>query len=124
MKITITRLLETSKALSTEAGQQLKETLVYLAELAEQTVRALRNGLTFADNFDCTVSKVSLKHNTATVVSATKAVAGMVPMRVYSSTYALDSFTWYYDDGNRLNVKAGFVGSPSASVDVTLLILY
>lgn len=124
MKITITRLLELSKALATDAGAQLKDTLSYLSELAEQSVRALRNGLTFADNFDCKVAVVSLKHNTPTLVSADKAVSGILVARVYSSANPLDSFTWYYDEANRLTVKAGFVSAPTDAISVTLLILY
>lgn len=124
MKITITRLLELSKALATEAGDQLKDTLTYLADLAENTVRALRNGLSFADNFACFIQTVSLKHNVASQVTATKQVVGILPIRTFSSIYPLDSFTWYYDDQNRLTVKAGFVGAPAIAVDVTLVLLY
>ena len=124
MKLTLTRLLDLSKALSTNAGNELKDTMTYLAEFVDQCVRSLRNGLTFTDNFDCAISTVGLKHNTATIISSTKPVNGIVPLRVFSSVNALDSFTWYFDDGGRLTVKAGFVGSPTATINVTLLLLY
>jgi len=124
MKITITRLLETSKALATEAGKQLADPITYLSELAEQTVRSLRNGLTFSDNFDATIATVALKHNTAALVAASKSVTGIIPTRTFSSRYPLDSFTWYVDEANRVTVKAGFVGSPAAAINVSLLILY
>ncbi len=124
MKITLTRLLETSKVLTTEAGQQLKDMVTYLAEFVDQTVRTLRNGITFADNFDCATPTVSLKHNVASVVASTKAVTGILPIRTFSSVNALDSFTWYYDEQNRLSVKASFVGSPAEAVNVTLILLY
>ena len=65
MKLTITRVLETAKVLATEAGQQIGDFISYMAEFVDQVVRALRNGLTFKDNFDCEVRLVSLLHNTA-----------------------------------------------------------
>ena len=124
MKITLTRLLDTSKVLTTAAGQELKDMVVYLAEFVDQAVRALRNGLTFTDNFDCGTPTVSLKHNVATVISSTKPVTGIIPVRTFSSANPLDSFTWFYDEQNRLTVKAGFVGSPSAAISITLYLLY
>lgn len=124
MKITITRLLETAKYLSMPVESAFKDLVVYLAEFVEQTVRSLRGGLTFVDNFDAKVSSLELKHDTAQVVAAERAVKGVLITRVYSSSSKLDAFTWYYDDGNRLTFKASFTGSPTAAVKVDAVLLY
>ena len=112
-KITLTRLLETSQVLSTEAGQQIQAFVNYMADFVEQTVKALQGGLTFNDNFSGVQKNVSLKHNTEQIVQATKPVTGILCIRVISKTYGLDSFAWYYDDGGRLTVKATFTGGPN-----------
>ena len=67
-KYNITRLLETTPLLATQAGEQLKAAISYLAVLAENVSRCLRNGLSFADNFACEIRTVSLKHDVATPI--------------------------------------------------------
>jgi len=124
VKFTITRLLDTSKILTSEAGQQLETFISYMAEFVDQTVRTLRSGITFQDNFACEVKTVSLKHDTAQVVQAAKAVVGILPTRVVSQSVGLDSFAWYIDDQGRLTVKAGLTGAPAGSFDVVLVLLF
>lgn len=124
MKITITRLLDVAKPLATEAGQQMADFFNYMAEFVELTVRSLRNGLTFADNFDATEKTVSLTHNVAQIVSSPKVARGIVPMRVVSQTTGLDAFAWYYDDTDRLTVKAKFTDAPTDAIEVVLVIFF
>lgn len=124
MKLTITRVLETAKVMATEAGQQLTEFISYMAEFVDQVVRALRNGLTFKDNFDCEVRTVSLLHDTAQVVSSTRKVTGIIPVRLVAQGLMLRDFGWYYDDNGQLTVKAAFDADPGNSVDVQLVMLF
>ncbi len=124
MKITLTRVLETSKVLATDIGQKIPDFFNYMAEFVEQVVRALRNGLTFQDNFDCSVRTVSLQHNIPQVVSADRKVSGMIPLRVMSQSLMLDDFGWYYDQQNRLTVKVAFDSDPASTIDVMILILF
>jgi hypothetical protein len=123
-KYNISRLLETTRLLATEAGGQLKDLISYTSEMAENVARLLRNGLTFQDNFSCEIREVSLKHDTTAIVGATKPVTGILPIRVLSTSTGLDSFSWYYDDQGRLTVKAGFTGSPAAAQKMTLVMLF
>lgn len=123
-KYNISRLLETTQLLATEAGGQLKELVSYTAEMAENVARLLRNGLTFNDNFSCEIREVTAKHDTDTVVGASKPVVGILPIRVLSTSTGLDSFAWYYDERGRLTVKAGFTGSPAAAQKLTLVLLF
>lgn len=124
MKLTVTRLLEASKYLATEVGQQIPDFFTYMGELVDNVVRALRNGLTFADNFDCTLKTLSVTHNTAQVITTDKPATGIIPLRIVSTTYGIDSFAWYYDERGRLTVKVGITGAPSAAQQVVLLVLY
>lgn len=124
MKITLTRVLETSKILATDIGQKIPDFFNYMAEFVEQVVRALRNGLTFQDNFDCLVKTVSLQHDVPQVVSADRKVNGIIPLRVMSQSLKLDGFGWYYDQQNRLTVNATFDPTPTSTIDVMILILF
>ena len=123
-KYNISRLLETTQLLATEAGGQLKSLISYTSEMAENIARLLRNGLTFRDNFACEIREVSAKHAVDTVIGAAKPVVGVLPVRVLSTSTGLDSFAWYYDEKGRLTVKAGFTGSPTAAQKMTLVLLF
>lgn len=124
-KITISRIFETSRALATKSGQELADVIQFLADLGEQTLRNLRNGLTYPDNFDCEVKSVFLRTGVATVVSTsgTKAVKEVRVRRFLDTRYPLDSWIWYVDQAGALTVKAGFASSPSADYEVPLEIL-
>lgn len=124
MKLTITRLLETSKILATEVGQAIPDFFDYIAEFVEQVTRSLRGGLTFADNFACEVRSVTVKHNTAQVVSATKQAVGIIPIRVISTSTGIDSFAWYYSDRGELTIKATLTGSPTDTTSIVIVILF
>lgn len=124
MRITLTRLLETSKYLATEVGQAIPGFFDYMAEFVEQVTRSLRSGLTFSDNFDCDVKTVTLTHNTEQIVSATKTAFGILPVRVVSQGVGIESFAWWYNDQGALTVKAAFTGSPTSAQSVVIVVLF
>ncbi len=129
MKFNVSRLLETAKYLPTKVGQEIPDFFNYMADFVENTVRCLRGGLTFADNIACDVRTVSLTHGATQVVNSVKPVVGVIPLRVISTTYGLESFAWYYDQGGRLTVKANFsftapVTAPTSPLDVVLVLLF
>lgn len=124
MKLTITRVFETAKTLATEAGQQLSDHINYVAEFVDQVVRALRNGLTFRDNFDCQIKIVSLRHDVDQIVSADRTVTGIIPLRAIRQNLTISEFGWWYDDNGRLTVRAAFDADPGNIVDVTLVMLF
>lgn len=122
-KITISRIYELSKALGTKAGQELSGPLTFLSELAEVTLRNLRNGLTFTDNFDCENRQVFLRSNTETVVSiATRKRAKRIYIdRVVDNTYYIvESFGWKFNSSGEIVVKIVFAGSPPATLDIAV----
>lgn len=128
-KITVSRIFELSKYLATKSGQELKEALTYISEFAEVSLRTLRNGLTFSDNFDCVIKTVSLRTGTESkiLVPGRKRAVGVLLLKVEDNTYAYyDTFGWKYDADGNLVVKATFTGSPASTLDIacSLLILF
>lgn len=125
-KLSVSRLLESSKLLQTQAGQQLQELITFVNDISDQVIRALRQGLTFQDNMKCLISVVSLKHDTLQGVNynAANQIFGIIPVRVNSTTTGISGFLWYIDQNNQLQVKAQFIGAPVDPIDVTLTILY
>ncbi len=124
-KISISRIFETSRALATKSGQELSDVVAFVADLGEQSLRALRNGLTYGDNFDCEPKLVSLRTGVATVVAvqSTKPIKEVRIRRFLDTRYALDTWIWYTNQGGNLTVKATFSGSPAATFEVPLEIL-
>lgn len=128
-KVTLSRLFEISNYLKTPAGQQLRDALTYLSQFVEVTVRNLKNGLTFQDNFLCEVKSVAVLPDTETVIlpSGKSPVTQMMVKRVIDDTYyAYSSFGWKYDNGGNLVIKIGFPGSPPAmtNINVELVIFF
>jgi hypothetical protein len=130
-KITISRLFDTSGIASTQAFQQLREFIFYVLDLAEQVLRNLRNGLTFSENFNCTVSTVSLVHGIAQVINTGgKRPIGILVIHTNSATTPMAYFSWFVDSQGRATVLAGFrpnppsTTPPTTAVPVSLVILY
>lgn len=91
-------MLETSKFLATQAGQELNDLIVYLGDFAEQTIRALRNGLTFADNFNCKIIAAQMVHGVPTSIDTER----KTPIGVLCTTGG--QISWVLDDKGVLNV--------------------
>ncbi len=128
-KVNISRLFEVSRYLTTPAGQQLKDALEYISSFATETVRNLKQGLTFGDNFDAEIKFISVLPNVESMVMPTKKgqVNQVMIRRVISNAYyVVDSYGWKYNPAGDLVVKIGFAGSPPAitTIDVELIIFF
>jgi uncharacterized protein RhaS with RHS repeats len=121
-QVNVTKVFDVTKALSTVAGQQLKDVITYVSDATEQLISSLRNGLTFSQNFDCQVRNVTLTHNLATVISANRRVQGIFVTRVLSDTYGYAGLTWYYDSQGQLTVKIAYTSTPTTALDVRLIL--
>lgn len=125
-KVTISRLFEISNYLKTQAGQQLQDALQYLSTFVEVTIRNLKNGLTFGDNFLCEVKTISVFSGVETVIlpSSKSPVTQILIRRVISdSYYTVLSFGWKYNNSGNLVVKLAFDGSPPADANITVEIV-
>jgi di/tripeptidase len=122
-KLSLQRLLEVSKLLATDAGSQLEELITFVNDLADQTLRALRQGLTLSDNINCLVQTIQLKHNVESVLNTdSKTPVAIIPARVYSSTTGINGFIWYVNSKNEVIVKASFLNTPTDSQKCVLII--
>lgn len=128
-KITISKIFELSKYLATKSGKELQDALIYLSEFAEVSLRNLRNGLTFRDNFDSQFKIVSLKSGVETIVAIpdNRRPSCVLVSRVVSDVYYdVDSFGWKFSSEGNVVVSLTFSGSPPATlaVGVELLLLF
>lgn len=120
-KITESRIFEVSKYLATKSGKELEGVLTYLSSFAELVLRNLRNGLTFGDNLDCEIKRVTVRNAVETVVAV---ASKRRPVRVYldrvldSTFYVCDRFGWRFNNNGDLVIKCIFDGSPSPSLDI------
>jgi hypothetical protein len=124
-KLSIQRLLEVSKLIATEAGGQLEEAITFLNDLANQTTKALRNGLSFRDNFNCLVQEAELRHDVEAVLNTSgKRPAMIIPGRVISTNAGLDSFAWYINEQNQTIVKVKYSGTTDVAQKCVFIILF
>lgn len=122
-KVTIARLFEISKYLATPAGQQLKDALEFLSSFSENMILCLRNGLTFADNFQAEIKSLTVVNNVESVVMVNSKVpvSQIMVRRVIDDTYYVcDSLGWKYNPSGQLVVKLGFAGSPPANRNISV----
>lgn len=95
--------------IATEAGSQLEELITFVNDLANQTISALRNGLTFRDNFNCIIQQADLKHDTASVINTNgKRPSGVMLLRVVSQQYGSDSLGWFINEQNQTIVTVKY----------------
>lgn len=125
MRFNITKLFDDAKAKATKAGQELTDFIQYLSEFCELCGRSLRNGLTFADNFDCEILNLTLLNNVETVVRTKKPVSGMLPLRITNvENYMVSGFGWRYTSAGEFAIKLSFDPVPTSSLQVTIVVFF
>lgn len=127
-KITISRIFETTKALATQAGNDLNEFVTFSAQFAEITIRALRNGLTADDNFDCEIKTLKLTQGSVTEVNVGKRRPREIRQRrLLNTAYMLSRpIAWGFTAKGNVYVSAEFTPTPPAGevVEIEIIILY
>lgn len=125
MKPTISNLLELSKYLQTQAGQDLQDPLSYLSSLAENFLRAMKNNLTFTDNIASRVTTVNLSHDSPQAINTDgKQPIGIEVWRIYSQTVLWTGFGWYINASGETVVTILFEDPTATKLDVTLAIIF
>jgi hypothetical protein len=124
-KITIQRIFDATKALASEAGQSLQDFINFQAQFAEITLRALRNGLTYADNMDCEIRSLKLSQNASVAINLTKRPTEIRARRVLETSFALaQPIQWGFTANGKPFVVAVFSPVPTTPVEVEIIILY
>jgi hypothetical protein len=124
-KITIQRIFDATKALASEAGQSLQDFINFQAQFAEITLRALRNGLTYADNMDCEIRSLKLSQNASVALNLTKRPTEIRARRVLETSFALaQPIQWGFTANGKPFVVAVFSPVPTTPVEVEIIILY
>src|SRR5258706_14299937 len=125
-KLSVTRLVETSRMLRTQAGQDLADLLTFVNDIADQTIRALRQKLTYGDNFDCSVQTVSLIHNTEQVISfdATRILGEVRMRRVVSRTGGIQRLIYFINNNKQFILKATFNPTPTRAFECSIIIYF
>lgn len=122
-KLTINRILETSRFLATTAGQELTDFITYVGDLAENCIRALRNGLTFSENFRCLIKEVEFKDGVEAVVDVSgKTVIGCIPIKAIGDATALDAFGWRISDQGQFVAYVKFKTGTTGTVTLVILL--
>lgn len=127
-KITISRIFEISKYLTTQSGKDLEDALRYVSQFSELTLRALRNQLTFGDNLDCEIRQVSVRTNTATVITPVqtnrRAVRITIDQAIDQTFYVVTAFGWKYNNDGKIVILVKFTDfagtAPDPLLDVNL----
>jgi hypothetical protein len=123
-KLSITRFFEISRFLATEAGKQLSDFLIFASDFFEQVLRALRNGLTFADNMNCTVLNVTLQHEVPQVINSGGKTPFLILNRTISTSTTITGLVSYMDNNNQLVVVPTFKSAPSGDISVVLVLIF
>jgi hypothetical protein len=126
MKIRISKVLDVSKFLETEAGNQLKDVLMYLGEFTQQIVQAVGGKLSYVDNFLSEVKTITAKNNEEITVSVNgKRIFDVRVIRSLSPEfYIIERFGWKYDNSGNINLTLAVTGSPTQPIQYEILILY
>jgi len=127
MIIRLSRIFDSARLLSTEVGQQISELIDAYSVFTEAIIRALRNNLTFKDNFKCSEVTLNLRHNTEQIVETSGNVLGVFPIKVGQSQILemVSSFGFSINSAGRLVVKAKFDSAVAGQdYSVTLIVLY
>lgn len=125
-KLSISRFLEVSKYLATNSGKELQDFITYVSDLADQTLRALRNGIGLRDNLDATVKTVSVKHNIDAIINTDgkTPLAIMPTYQVNSNVNMISAFAWTTNQAGQIIVRVQFASAPTSSLDITLVIYF
>lgn len=128
MKLTLPRIFDATRILSTQAGQQIQELIQFCQTAFEQLIRLSRNGITFEDNIKCQVSTVTLQHGKAQSLSVSGTATDLWSTRVFDSSKGTEALSrpleWRFTNDGKLEVTANFVSADSArQIPVRLIIL-
>jgi hypothetical protein len=130
MKINIGRVFDSGPVIEAFSKAGIKganDFLTYMADLSNQVVNALRGTLTIEDNLDSLVKVIELKHGESIEIllpDQKKMPKHVFPTKAIPFANAVITFNWQMTQTGTLEVVATFTGTPTAPVQVNMVILF
>ena len=126
MKITAIKLFEASSIKDDKTREAVMPLVEYVNNALDQLIRLSNKQTTFADNMDAEQIEINITHNVAkdAVVRQPERIIGVMVMKVYSPTDAVNSLSWKITNEGGLSLTALFREASSTSRKVRFLIIY
>lgn len=125
MKLNSPKLFDIT-TIETEIAGKVSNLISFINSSNEEIVRALRNQLTFGDNFKGKVLTLSCVHGIATVAGGLAKgiqVLGVIPLRVLDATDSLTSHNFTFTSAGEFQFTAYFRLASTSAKQVTFFVL-
>lgn len=125
MRISFAQLFDVALLAGSKIAQDITPFIDFCNKGFDEIVRALKNQLTFADNFKCQIIEAKLKHGEQAKLKLKEAnVFGVIPVRTNVSTNSVASLNFSVDQEQQLLVTPGFAVATNVEYTVTLVVLF
>jgi len=130
LKMTLSKLFDTDvivKRFNDAKVTGIDDFVSSISSLSDQVITVLRNNVSLADNIDCRVKTLELKHDTSYTFEnplRLKTVQHIVGTRVIPFANPLTSLAWQYNAKGDIEIKAQFLGAPTAPVSLTFVMYF
>lgn len=130
MKINLSKLFDTDvivKRFNDAKVTGIDDFVSSISSLSDQVITILRNNVSLADNIDCKIKTLDLKHNETFTLEnpqRLKTVQHLVATRSIPFANPVSSLAWQYNAKGDLELKAQFVGAPTSPVSVTFVMYF
>lgn len=130
MKITLSKLFDADTVIKRflEAKVQgIEDFVTAVSDQSDKLIQVLRNNVSIADNIDCLAKDFVMIHNQTLVIEnpeRLKQVKHITVTKAMPFANPVTSFAWAYNAKGGIDLKAQFLGAPTASVTVTVIMYF
>ena len=126
MRISAIKLFDLATIKDEKVRVEVQPFVEYVNNALDQLIRLSNKQTTFADNIDSEQIEISIKHNSAkdAVVRQPERIIGVIALKVYSATDAVNSLAWKITNDGGLSLTAMFKEAAADARKVRFLIIY
>ncbi len=126
MRISAIKLFDLATIKDDKVRTEVQPFVEYVNNALDQLIRLSNKQTTFADNIDSEQIEISIKHNSAkdAVVRQPERIIGVIALKVYSATDAVNSLAWKITNDGGLSLTAMFKEASTDVRKVRFLIIY